>query len=354
VKLQLKNGKGVIAVCNTQVPFTTGGAELLVETLINYLKRRGHEVVLISIPFSFSPFSSTILSSIVWRMIEIKDITGRIPDLVITTRFPTYLVKHPNKIAWLFHQHRAAYDLFDTDHSDFKNNAEGKYYRDLIKTMDDNTLTETKKIFTISRNVTKRLKHFNGINSETLYVPPLFSKDLRSGPYEDYVLSVGRLTGMKRVDLLLRALVHTDPTIKAVIVGEGDQEENLKKLASDLGVAGRVDFKGFVPEDELIALYAGSFAVVFPPVDEDLGLIAIEAFKSQKPVITCVDSGGPLEFVEDGMSGFVCQPDEKEIAEKLDLLLADKEKCRSFGQVGLDRVRDITWDNVIKRFESFL
>jgi len=350
----LKKDKSMIAVCNTQTPFTTGGAELLVDTLINYLRKNGHEVVLISIPFSFSPKQFTILSSIVWRMIEIKDITGRIPDLVITTKFPTYLVKHPNKIVWLFHQHRAAYDLYNTPHSDFKDDAESRYYRDLIKKLDDKTLTETNHRFTISRNVTDRLKRFNGIDSETLYVPPLFNLEMRAEDYKDYALSVGRLTKMKRVDLFIRSLQYTDPRIKGIIVGQGDQEEELKKLASELGLTERIIFKGFVTEEGLIQLYANAFAVVFPPVDEDLGLIAIEAFKSQKPVITCVDSGGPLEFVEDGSSGFVCKPEEKTIAEKLDLLFADKEKCSQFGQVGLEKVKEITWNNVIERFESFL
>ncbi len=350
----MKHDKSVIAVCNTQVPLTTGGAELLVDTLINYLKKRGHQVVQISIPFSFSPKQSTILSSIVWRMIEIKDITGRIPDLVIATKFPTYLVKHPKKVVWLFHQHRAAYDLFNTPHSDFSDNSEDRYYRDLIKTIDNKTLSEASHVFTISQNVTDRLKNFNGIDSDPLYVPPLFNLEMKTGDYKDYALSVGRLTKMKRVDLFIRSLQHTDPKIRGIIVGEGDQEDELKKLANELGLANRIVFKGFVPEEELIDLYANAFTLVFPPVDEDLGLIAIEAFKSLKPVITCVDSGGPLEFVEDGSSGFVCKPEEKMIAEKLDFLFAQKKKCREFGRVGLEKVKDITWDNVISRFESFL
>ncbi len=349
--IQLESNKNVVAVLSAQVPFTTGGAELHVRALINNLRKNGHRVEHISIPFSFSPKESMILCSLVWRMVE--DLTGKIPDAVIATKFPTYLVRHPNKIVWLFHQHRAAYDLFNTPYSDFKDDSEGRYYRNLIKKIDDKTLGEAKKIFTNSKNVAQRLKQFNGIDSEALHVPPVLELPMKTGQYKDYILSVGRLTKMKRVDLLIRSLKHTDPNIKGMIVGKGDSEQQLKDLAKNLGLIERVVFKSFVSEDELIELYAHAFAVFFAPVDEDFGLVTVEAFNSKKPVITCTDSGGTLELVEEGVSGFVCEPQEEIIAGKIDFLFQNKDKCEEFGNAGCERVKDITWNNVIKKFESY-
>ena len=67
-------------------------------------------------------------------------------------------------------------------------------------------------------------------------------------------------------------------------------------------------FTGAITERQLIDLYAGALAVVFPPFDEDYGYVTLEAFLARKPVITTTDAGGPLEFVDDGVTGLVCEP----------------------------------------------
>ena len=67
-------------------------------------------------------------------------------------------------------------------------------------------------------------------------------------------------------------------------------------------------FLGWVDDDTLIRLYAECFAVFYAPVDEDYGLATVEAFQAGKPVVTASDSGGVLEFVEDGVSGCVSAP----------------------------------------------
>jgi glycosyltransferase involved in cell wall biosynthesis len=89
--------------------------------------------------------------------------------------------------------------------------------------------------------------------------------------------------------------------------------------------------------------------VYFAPRDEDYGYITLEAFLSRKPVITAADSGGPLEFVEDGENGIVLpslQPEETAVA--MESLLSDRDRCDRFGDAGYIRVKDIGWDHVIR------
>jgi len=71
---------------------------------------------------------------------------------------------------------------------------------------------------------------------------------------------------------------------------------------------------------------------------------------SSKPVITCTDSGGPLEFVEDQVTGYVCDPDPKVIARAIDALYADKQKAKAMGQAGYNKYHaaNISWDHVIE------
>ena len=71
----------------------------------------------------------------------------------------------------------------------------------------------------------------------------------------------------------------------------------------------RIEFLGYVNEDQKREYYANALVVLFVPFDEDYGFITIEAMKSRKPVITTTDSGGPLEFVKTDHTGFVVSPD---------------------------------------------
>ena len=89
----------------------------------------------------------------------------------------------------------------------------------------------------------------------------------------------------------------------------------------------------------------------YAPYDEDFGYVTVEAFLSRKPVITTADSGGPLEFVEDGTNGYVAPFEPKNIAEKIDNLFEDKEMAKRMGDLGYKKIKsmNITWDNVIKK-----
>ena len=78
--------------------------------------------------------------------------------------------------------------------------------------------------------------------------------------------------------------------------------------------------------------------------------MTVEAFLSRKPVLTTTDAGGPLEFVTDGESGIVAQPEPASVADAIDRLWALPEaKLREMGDVGHGRVAHIGWDHVIDR-----
>ena len=98
------------------------------------------------------------------------------------------------------------------------------------------------------------------------------------------------------------------------IAGAGPDERLLKSLAVK---DKRIEFLGFVDKDKIMDVYAGALAIPFVPYDEDYGFITIEGMMSRKPVITASDSGGPLEFVIDGVNGFIVEPDPVKIAERI-------------------------------------
>ena len=336
-----------ICVCSVQAPFITGGAEILVSELTEQLESRGYLVDVVSIPFKWYPVQDIVKQALIWRFADVTESNGVPIDMVIPTKFPSYLVKHPLKVTWLFHQHREVYDLYGTSYCSFTDDPEEQEIRQTIIRMDSKTLRESRNIFTISKNVSNRLERFNGIGSTPLYPPPHFAGRYHTGEFGDYALYAGRLDPLKRCDLLIESFRHVDPPARLVLAGRGPQLENLKRQAERLGLADRIHFAGFVPEEDLLELYAGAFAVLYAPVDEDYGYVTVEAFLSGKPVVTCHDSGGTLEFVEDDVSGYVVEPNPEAMAAAINRLYGDRRKARERGAAGRPRVEGIGWDRVI-------
>src|SRR6478735_2763474 len=154
-----------ITICTAQVPFIYGGNEVLVDGLRDALVERGHKVAIIALPYKWYPRSQIISSALAWRLVDITEADGQKIDLAICTKWPSYVVRHPNKVTWLVHQFRQVYDLFGTPMSDFTGSPEDVRVRRTIIDMDTNALSESKRIFTISRNVAARLKRFNGLDA---------------------------------------------------------------------------------------------------------------------------------------------------------------------------------------------
>jgi glycosyltransferase involved in cell wall biosynthesis len=341
-----------VLVCEAQVPFVHGGAEVHVRQLIRELRLRGYLAELVSVPFKWYPKEEILPHAAAWRLLDLSESNGRPVDRVIASKFPSYFVRHPHKVAWLIHQYRAAYELCGTEYSDFGHTELDVGLRDTLMRLDTEMLGECRAIFSNARNTAARLLKFNGLRAEALYHPPQLAPRLVAGPYCDYVLSVGRIESVKRVDLIIKAMAAVNSRIRLVVAGDGTQREHAERTAAQADVADRVTFLGSVGDDDLIGLYAGALAVVYPPYDEDFGYVTLEAFLARKPVITCTDSGGPNEFVVDGVNGFVCAPDPDALAGAVDRLDRDRARAAAMGDAGHDVAARITWDGVIERLVS--
>lgn len=337
-----------IAICAAHIPFVRGGAEVLYESLAAELRRRGHAVEIVAIPFNWRTRSSLVRSALAWRMVDLEEVAGRRIDLVIGTRFPSYLVRHPRKVVWLIHQFRQVYDLEKSRFSDFGEREGDEKVAAMIRAMDRRALGEARARFTISKNVAERLRRYNDLDAEPLYPPPLLGERYRSGPFGDCVVTVGRLDPMKRFDRLVRAVAAAATPVRAVIAGTGPEAEGLARLASELGVADRVELPGRVSDERLLELYESALAVYYAPYDEDYGYVTVEAFRSERPVVTAADAGGVLEFVEDGVTGLVApEASARDLAERLDRLHRDRELAARLGRAGRERVAGIGWEPVV-------
>lgn len=338
-----------VAICCVQVPFTRGGAEALVENLRDAFVARGYDAEIVAVPFKWYPPKQIIRNVLAWRMLDLTEAMGRPIDLVVATRFPAYCVDHPRKVVWLMHQHRAAYELWGTEFCDLSKHADGDQVRDLIHSCDNRFLPQARAIFTLSREVTERLRRYNAILSEPLYHLPPNAADIREGDFGDAVFYPSRLDLAKRQDLLIEAMRHVKTDARCVIAGAGPTADHLADLVRRYRLDGRVTLTGFISDEERIARMADAFAVPFLPYGEDYGYVTLEAMLAGKPVITLEDAGGPLEFVTHGEDGLVVPPDPKALAAAIDDLYRNRDRAREMGRRGRDKLGalDLSWDHVV-------
>jgi glycosyltransferase involved in cell wall biosynthesis len=339
-----------IAVCAPQVPFVRGGAEIVSERLVEELRHRDHDVELVTVPFRWYPGERVLTQAFLWRLLDLEEANGAPIDLVIATKFPSYVVRHPNKVVWLLHQFRQAYELDRTELGQFDESPEGRAQRRAVHRLDKLSLGEARRLFATSKNVADRLERSTDLVAEVLPHPPQ-TLSYRCDEYGEFVLSVGRIDRAKRVDLLLEALA-ADPSLRCVIAGEGPDRARLEELDRQRGLDGRAVFAGRVSEEDLTDLYGRCLAVYYAPVDEDFGMVPYEAFLAEKPVVTTRDAGGPLEVVSDRQTGLVCEPNGRAVAEAFAWLRDHLEETREWGQAGRRVAELVSWDNAIERLLS--
>jgi glycosyltransferase involved in cell wall biosynthesis len=336
-----------IVIPSVQVPFIRGGANLMTEGLANALREAGHEVEIVTFPFKFFPEAYIDGLIDIWMAQDFSNFNGYKIDRVIVLQFPAYFVRHQDKALWLMHQHRAVYDSYHAENA----SDELSRLRDKIHPLDTAELKKYKIIYTMSKNVSHRLKKYNDIPSIPLYHPP-YGGDLFycEEPY-DYIFYPSRLESHKRQDLLIKAMKLTRTPVKAIIAGIGGQEQRYRKLIEDLELRPKVRLIGTISEEEKYAFYARALAVFFGPLDEDYGYVTLEAMLSQKSIITCTDSGGPLEFILDRGNGFIIEPNPELIAERMDWLYENQQKAKEMGKCGLEsyKKKNINWENVVRR-----
>ncbi len=311
------------------------------------LMDHGHNTDIVRFPFNFCShrFISELMDYCIHQ--DFESFNGQVIDKVIALQFPAYYVQHPDKTLWLMHQHRTAYDLYDKAKTCRETNALQKK----IVAYDNREFAKFFRIFTMCRNISKRLYTFNTIKSTPLYHPPACEERFYCKESYDYIFFPSRLEMLKRQDLLIKAMSYTRSPVMAVIAGEGGQKHHFYQLIEHLHLKNKVCLTGHVGEAEKYRLYARSLAVFFGPYDEDYGYITLEAMLSAKPVITCTDSGGPLEFVVDKETGFVVEPDPMQIAKKIDWLYDNRHKAKQMGEAGKQSYlkKNINWNTVVEQ-----
>jgi len=206
----------------------------------------------------------------------------------------------------------------------------------LMKVIDTNLVSYADYALVNSRYTSEQYRKIYGVSETEIIYPGVDISEFPTRPIgkDGYILCVSRLTKFKRIDLVLDALSLLEQrgfNKKLVIVGDGEEKERLIMQRQKLGLADTVTFTGKVNRELLISYYARAQCVVFPSVSEPFGIVPIEAQAAWTPVIA-TRSGGPVESVIDGETGFLVEPNSiEQIADKIQYLFQNKEIANSMG-----------------------
>ncbi len=331
-----------VLVCATQVPFMRGGLELMVENLVAALEGAGHRAEAVLVPAAWDR-DRLLDAALAWRSIPLD------AELVIPVNFPAYFARHPRKVVWLAHQHRAAYDALGQPWSDFGLDDPSMDDHRQVVDWDIRALGEAERRYTISGVVAERLRRYCGLDSTPLYQPPPLAEHLRprAGGAGNHILCPTRLEANKRPGLFLEGLAAMRRRVPAVLAGRGSLAASLADDVERLKLSGRVQLSGFVSDPALVDLFRDATAVVYAPFDEDYGFVTLQAFLAGVPVVTTSDSGGVLEWGEHEVTGLVTDGSAKGMGRALDRLVADPELAARLGAAGRERVLGLHWDHVV-------
>jgi glycosyltransferase involved in cell wall biosynthesis len=317
----------------------TGGAEILYQALVQGLRQNGVQADQVK-----RESEETSFASIQRTYLDFYDLDLSAYDGVISTKAPSYLVRHPNHVCYLLHTMRPYYDMFDVEFD--SPTPPLLRQRELLHMLDSGALAypRTRKVFAIGEEVARRLKDWNGLESEVLR-PATPPDRFECGEYR-HLLIPSRLHRWKRIDLAIAAMRFVNTKIRVKITGTGEDALRFRDLARG---DRRIRFLGWVDRRRLLRLYADALAVVFTPLREDFGFVTTEAFASAKPVLTCTDSGEPARLVRHGKTGYVCGPEPESLGRAIRLLTDSPDRAHSMGELARKSLETTTWREVARR-----
>jgi glycosyltransferase involved in cell wall biosynthesis len=333
-------------------PFVRGGAEELASNLCARLNSTpGVRAELLRVPFSWEPFERLPDEIFLNRTLQLSNV-----DRVIGLKFPAYLIPHDTKVLWLLHQYRQAYDLRDRGESNIPQTPAGEKICELVRRADAEVFAGCRSLFTLSRTTQERLKRYNGVDAAVLMQPlnhPELFFDCGDG---GYLFAGGRINAGKRQHLLVEAMAATKSSAKLIVAGPPDTPDDANRLEERVRrfeLENRVTLDlGYHPLVKIADYVNHARACACMPVDEDsIAYVTMEAAWASKPVITLTDSGGVLQLVLDGETGYVASPNAKNIAAAIDLLWSDPGRSAQMGRAARNLLAsfEVTWPITIEK-----
>ncbi len=230
------------------------------------------------------------------------------------------------------------------------------FLRFFSKFIERRALSKIKNIIVVAPQVEELIKEMT--NSKTYMIPngvdvkhikeikPLKLKTSNN------LIFVGNLVRIKGLDMLIEAfsiIKNQLSNSKLLIVGNGNDEEYLKNLVSDLNLKDNIEFLGFMSGDQKFSYIKSADILVLPSLWESLPIVVLEGMACGKPVVATNVGGIPF-LIKDGVNGLLVKPGNiEELAQKLLILLKNKSLQKEMGKQSLEMIKDLSWSNIADR-----
>jgi glycosyltransferase involved in cell wall biosynthesis len=285
-------------------------------------------------------------------------------DVINSHISPSEWVRHNNKrVLWYCHTPpREVYDLYEVRMKN-RSRKDKLIYAAMVgtyKLIARGIVKNIEEIATNSSNTNERIKKYYS-RSATVINPGIDAERFRNEGDERYFFYPSRIVVNKRQDYVIEAFKHfvkrtKSSRYKLVLAGTLSKDpehaeylEKLKKQAHGL----KVEIIQNPSDQKLIGLYSRCSAVLFAAINEDFGIVPLEAMASSKPVIS-VNEGGPVETVIEGKTGFLVNS-PSEMAERMLYLSENRKTAEEMGRAGRRRAdADYTWDSFFSKFDQSL
>lgn len=338
-----------------------GGAQRAIAEYSNYLKSIGHEVEIWTQRYdkenSYPEFknlkinllkpSFKILIPFIYLFKKFKKY-----DVIISNDWPSNFssIRNKNTLWICYSPKRNFYDLkeYYWKEASFYKKIELLLKRLFFYRLDIISAKKTKIIASISKNVQERVKKYYSKDSYIFYIGSDY-KYYKKINYQNYFLSVARLEKPKRVDIIVKSMSYLkNKNCKLFIIGDGKEKQDILGLCKNHD---NTIFLGKVSDEELLKKYQNCRGVICIPVNEDWGLIPIEAATFKKTTIG-VNEGGLKETIINKKTGFLIDNiDAKKLAEKIDILASNKRLAKKMGEEANIFCQKFAWKNLMKELD---
>ena len=277
---------------------------------------------------------------------------------------PSHWIRNKNdRVLWYCHTPlREVYDLYE-----YRLSLRKPYQRPIyrigaaaVRMIDQHIVKNIERIVANSANTRSRIEKYYGRNDAIVLGGGIEYEKFRNDGDKKYFFYPSRISPNKRQEYVLHAFEMLKKRLrgyKLVLAGDVSKDRfyydyylRIRKLAERIGDVRIVEGP---PDSKLIDLYAGSTAVLFPAINEDYGLVPLEAMASSKPIIS-VNEGGPRETVIDGKTGFLVNG-VKEMADRMYEIAQNEQLAERMGRNGRKRVMEkYSWKHFFKEYDRIL
>jgi glycosyltransferase involved in cell wall biosynthesis len=388
----------IALIAPSPVPFVIGGAENLWAGWLTALNEQpGVQAELIKLPTPERNFWEIVASYKQFAALDVRHF-----DRIITTKYPAWMVQHPDHHLFMQHKLRGLYDTWPTGLATtvpgphppevlkllqlLEHSGQDRYRLEAIFASISELQTAAPglppELFALPGALIRRVVHaldgiglarsavrrYAAISATVAARPDYFPADLEPGEVEvlhhptliralptkgsprvpaGAIFTASRLDGPKRLDWVLQAYLQANLTVPLVIAGDGPQRARLEQLAQGNP---NVHLVGRLTDSELASAYQQALFVPFVPDREDYGLITLEALQAGKPVLTCADSGGVTELVQDNVNGLITEPNVSALAAAMQRLVVDPALRARLAAQAAPSVAHIVWPTLAQAF----